>query len=176
MNANIGSKSYSTFKDECRIFNLRLEYSHYDGEATWAIATDLNEIELRAKYSEFIREYEPFIILTMEQASAIVKYRSNERKHEKRMAALGDAYAYEDGKLERFHPELVVSPFDDTTYDDLHEAVDKLPSPHRERIIKRFFYGMTIIEIAEEEKATKQAISKSINKSLVLLKNYLQNG
>ena len=42
--------------------------------------------------------------------------------------------------------------------------------------MKKFFYGMTIIEIAAEERTTKQAISKSINRSLELLKKYLQNG
>ena len=176
MTRNSGGNSYIAFKDECRIFNLRLEYSNYTGEVTWAIATDLTEVELRAKYSEFISGYEPFIILTMEQASAIVKFRSNERKHEKRMSVLGDAYSYEDGVLECFHPEIVTAPFDDNRFDELHEAIDKLPSPHKERLIKKFFSGMTIIEIADEEKTTKQAISKSINKSLALLKKYLQNG
>lgn len=176
MTENIGSNSYSTFKEECRIFNLRLEYTNYDGETKWAIATDLTETELRARYSEFINEYEPFILLTTEQASAIVKYRSNERKHEKRMAMLCDAYSYEDGVFELFHPELVVTPFEDTEFEELHEAIKKLPSPHRERLVKKFFYGMTTTEIAAEESMSKQAISKSINKSLALLKKYLQNG
>ena len=36
--------------------------------------------------------------------------------------------------------------------------------------------GMTIIEIADEEGTTKQAVSKSINKALALLKISLQNG
>ena len=42
--------------------------------------------------------------------------------------------------------------------------------PHRERLIKKLFRGMTIIEIADEEGTTKQAVSKSIKKALALLK------
>ena len=176
MTEHIGSNSFNAFKEECRIFNLKQEYSNYDGEVIWAIATDLTEAELRAKYPEVIKGYEPFIMLTMEQADAIIKYRSNERKHEKRLIEKGDIFAYEDGSFELFHPELATSPFDDSQFDSLYEAIDKLTSPHRERLVKKFFYGMTIIEIAAEEQTTKQAISKSINRSLELLKKYLQNG
>ena len=74
------------------------------------------------------------------------------------------------------HPELVVHPFDGTDYEELHMAIKKIPMPHRERLIKKFFHGMTIIEIADEEGTTKQAVSKSINKALALLKISLQNG
>jgi RNA polymerase sigma factor (sigma-70 family) len=55
----------------------------------------------------------------------------------------------------------------------LLKAIKKLSNKQRRRIILRYYKGLTIFEIAEIEKTTFQAISKSIIKSLEKLKIFL---
>lgn len=176
MTVNVNNNNNPIFHEECRVVNMRKEYPGYTGEIKWIIVSDLEETQLRELFPKEIHEHSPYVYMTRQEFRPIVESHSNERKHEMRMASSYDAYAYEDGVFESFHPELVVHPFDGLDYEEIHIAISKLSSPHRERIIKKFFHGMTIIEIASEEGTTKQAVSKSINKSLALLKKYLQNG
>ena len=176
MTGTVRNNSTSKFQDVCRVVNMKHEYPGYTGEIKWIIVSDLSEAQLNDLYPKEMKEHSPYIYMTRLEFRPIVESHSNDRKHEMRMANSYDAYSYEDGTFESFHPELVVHPFDGMDYEELHIAIKKIPSPHQERLIKKFFYGMTIIQIADEEGTTKQAVSKSINKSLALLKKYLQNG
>ena len=188
MTVNVINNSISKFQDECRVVNMKHEYPGYTGTVKWIVVSDLTEAQLNERYPKEMKEHSPYIYMTRLEFRPIVESHSNDRKHEMRKANSYDAYSYEDGTFEAFHPELVVHPFDGTDYEELHMAIKKIPMPHRERLIKKFFHamnillaatladGMTIIEIADEEGTTKQAVSKSINKALALLKISLQNG
>ena len=174
MTASVSIEVETTFKKECRIINLKREYPHYSGTIQWAIATDLSENELRIRFKQQIAEYEPFIILTMEQALAIVKFHSNERKHAIRNASLGDAFAYEDGESEKYHAEIISDPFDDgpdMTY--LYDAIENLAPTQRERIRKHFMMGYSFVEIAADEGVSVQAVQQSVTRSLSTLKKIL---
>jgi len=176
MTVNVINNSISKSQDECRVVNMKHEYPGYTGTVKWIVVSDLTEAQLNERYPKEMKEHSPYIYMTRLEFRPIVESHSNDRKHEMRKANSYDAYSYEDGTFEAFHPELVVHPFDGTDYEELHMAIKKIPMPHRERLIKKFFHGMTIIEIADEEGTTKQAVSKSINKALALLKISLQNG
>ena len=176
MTAKVNKKSNPAFFEDCRVVSMKKEYPGYTGEIKWIVVSDLDEAYLNVLYPEEMKEHSPYVFMSRQEFRPIVESHSNDRKHEMRMTSSYDAFSYEDGIFETFHPELVVYPFDGFDYEEIHVAISKLSSPHRERITKKFFCGMTIIEIAAEEGTTKQAISKSINKSLVLLRNYLQNG
>lgn len=174
MAANVNIDLNHAFKQECRIINLKREYPHYKGTIQWAIATDLSEKALRVRFKQQIAEYEPFLLLTMEQALAIVKFHSNERKHAIRSASLGDAFAYEDGESEKYHAEIVVDPFDDgpdMTY--LYDAIESLAPAQRERIRKHFMLGYSFVEIAADEGVSVQAVQQSVTRSLATLKKIL---
>ena len=73
------------------------------------------------------------------------------------------------------HPELA---YEDAVgeYDDLYSALEELSPKQRDRIIKRFFEGKTLREIAEEEGQSFQAISKSTTCALKTLKKLLEQG
>ena len=73
------------------------------------------------------------------------------------------------------HPELA---YEDAVgeYDDLYSALEELSPKQRDRIIKRFFEGKTLCEIAEEEGQSFQAISKSTACALKTLKKLLEQG
>ena len=76
-----------------------------------AATTDLTENELKEKYGAIIAQYVPYVLLSMEHAITMVKYHSNNRKHSKRNAEHSDAFGYDDGELEKYHPELIDDPF-----------------------------------------------------------------
>ena len=167
------------FKAECKVIDLKHEYTGYRENIRWAIATALTETVLRSKYGEIVSQYEPFMLLTEEHAKIFVQFHSNERKHKMRNAEHGDAFGYEDGEMEKYHPELIENPFDrlfddQCDSDDLYKALDKLKPPRRERVIKHYIHGISIVEIAEQEGVSPQAVQQSIARSLNLLKNFLK--
>ena len=167
------------FKAECKVIDLKHEYTGYRENIRWAIATALTETVLRSKYGEIVSQYEPFLLLTEEHAKIFVQFHSNERKHKMRNAEHGDAFGYEDGEMEKYHPELIENPFDrlfDEQFDsaELYKALDKLEPTRRERIIKHYIEGISIVEIAEKEGVSPQAVQQSIARALNFLKKILK--
>lgn len=61
------------------------------------------------------------------------------------------------------------------SYENLKDAIDKLPDIQKRRIKKYYFEDKTLCEIAEEENTTHQAISKSLGNAVENLKIYLKN-
>ena len=168
------------FKAECKVIDLKHEYTGYRENIRWAIATALTETALRTKYSEIVSQYEPFLLLTEEHAKIFVQFHSNERKHQMRNAERGDAFGYEDGEMEKYHPELIENPFDrlfDEQFDsaELYKALDKLEPTRRQRVIMHYIDGISIVDIAEQEGVSPQAVQQSISRSLNFLRNILKD-
>ena len=161
------------FAEECKVINLAYEYPGYADEIRWAIITDLKREEINNKYVSLIAYCSPYVILTTEQSKAFVKYESNNRKFKNRNA-LCDAYEYTDGIFESFHPEMVADPNDDTDWEFLYEAIEKLPKIQKRRLKKRFLLEMTNVEISVEEGVSSQAIDTSITAAKENLKKLLQ--
>lgn len=175
MTKNISFELEQAFKTECRVFDLKSEYPGYREDIRWAIATDLSEEEVREKYSTIIRQYEPFMLLTKEHARVFVQYQSNERKHKKRNAEHGDAFGYEDGEMEMYHPELVNNPFDEPDMTWLYEELQTLEPMKRDRIRKHYIDGISVAEIAAADNVSVQSIYKSIERGLKDLQKKLKN-
>ena len=55
------------FKLDCKIINLKYEYTGYKDDVQWAIVTELSEEEILQKYPEEIKPYIPFIRLSVSQ-------------------------------------------------------------------------------------------------------------
>lgn len=165
------------FREECKVIDLKKEYMHYKEDVRWAIATDISEEELMQKYSAVIKQYEPFILLTNAQYLVMRDFHSNNRKHNKRNAKLGDAFNYEDGRLEKYHPEMLNQIFNDDFQNLfwLEEALSKLTESQRKRLEKHFAEDMTYVEIAEEEGVSPQAVQQSIARAITALKKNIPN-
>ena len=165
------------FKEECKVIDLQKEYMHYKENIRWAIAMDISEEEIRQKYSAVLKQYEPFILLTKAQYMVMRDFHSNNRKHNKRNAKLGDVFNYEDGRLEKYHPEMLNQIFNDDFQNLLwlEETVSKLTESHRERLEKHFAEEMTYVEIAEEEGVSPQAVQQSIARAITALKKNIPN-
>ena len=76
----------NSFKKDCKVINLEIEYEGYIGEERYAIITDLSEEELDSKYQEELSKYRPFIILSRAMGLAIREHQRNNEKFRKRFA------------------------------------------------------------------------------------------
>ena len=161
------------FKRDCRIINMKKEYPGYTGDILWLVISHLSEQEIKNEYPSEIKPFCPFIYMPEENFAPILEYRSNNRKNEIRALKM-DAFSYEDEVFEAHHPELITNPFEQEDWSELYKAMKRLPEVQRRRIIKRYFYEMSIMQIAEEEGSTRQAVHKSIHIALNFLKNLLQ--
>ena len=160
------------FKRDCRVVNMKCEYPGYTGEILWLVVSRLSEQQIMEEYSVEIQPYCPFVYMTEEAYVPVIDFKNNERKFERRAKTM-DIFSYEDNLIEAYHPELIVNPFDGDDWSELHRALKRLPETQRRRIVKRYFYQMSVMQIAEEEGSTRQAVNKSILAALNFLKNIL---
>ena len=68
------------FAQDCKLINLRYEYSGFTGTEKWAIITELSEEALWDKYPDVISRYTPFILLSMAQGEVISESHRNNDK------------------------------------------------------------------------------------------------
>lgn len=171
-------KNNSNEKDYI-VINLRHEYPNYTGIESWAIVTDMTETELVNKYSDEIKEYVPYIILTTSFFNARNDFQKNENKHRMRQIRNVDVWCYDDEVVFNKHPELIEDSLD-TAIDriievrNLRSAIAKLNPKQRERIIKYFFYGISTRKIAKQEGVSYSAVDKTIACAIKKLKNFLK--
>lgn len=60
-------------------------------------------------------------------------------------------------------------------FDDLKNAINKLPEVQRRRIKKYYFDDKSQVDIAKEENTTKVAVNQSLKKAILNLKKILKN-
>ena len=175
MSKDILSALEEQFKQECLAISVSEEYPNYRGTEKWIIITDLSDEELIVRYESLIGEYSPYIRLTVEQGKAIILYRRNEDKHRKRKKLYESLLPDCDGEDEihsnltqvDFVSQLVMS-------DYIKNMLEQLPSEkQRNRIVLRYLFGFTAVEIAEMENVSSQAVDKSIHAGIIYLKKIL---
>lgn len=176
MTVNVTFELERSFKDECKIINLQMEYSQYRDTPKWAIVSSLSENELHKKYAGLLSEYEPFVYLTEEQYGPILQYRNNDRKYMRRYAAHLVPFTYEDDLSERCNPDLIINFFEGkANWSGLYAAITKLAPTQRARVEKHFFEGMSFVDIAAQENVSTQAVQQSIARSLITMKKTLES-
>lgn len=166
----------TAFKKDCKILNMKKEYPGYIGEITWIVISDLTQEQIMERYPEEIKPYTPFIRMTREMHEPIADFERNRLKFYYRARNHGDAYGYEDNTFECYHPEMIADSFALDEYYDLKCALAHLNETQRRRIIKRFYEDMSVIDIANEEHTTRQAVAKSITAARNNAKKFLSEG
>jgi hypothetical protein len=161
------------FKRDCRILRMKQEYPGYSGDILWIVISDLTEEQILEMYPQEITPYTPFIHMTKTMYEPIADFENNRLKFFYRERNHGDGYGYEDGLFERFHLEVASNPDDVDLRFDIEHGLSQLADVQRRRIIKHFYLGMTYTEIAEEECASRQAVTKSIDTGLRMLKKFM---
>lgn len=165
-----------SFKKECHVINLPMEYPQFTGVEEWAIFTSLTETELRTKYAAIIAKYEPFVFMTTEQYDPIRKSRNNDRSHRRRCSTDIVPFSYEDDLSEKCNNTiLLVDPFEGKpNWSKLYLAIDRLAPKQRRRVLKHYFDNMSYADIAQEEKVSTQAVQQSVERSLATMAKYLE--
>lgn len=181
------------FAKDCKLINLRYEYTNYTGKEKWAVVTELTEKELRKKYPDIIKRYTPFVLLSMAQGEVINEADRNDDKYEKRAKRTLDVYGYEDDISEQFHRELITpfaDPFEQAEEERLEIGREQLRRMEiakvrkvlammkpiqKERLCKVVLLGLSSRKIAQEEGVNYSAVDKSIAAAIKNFKKYYEN-
>lgn len=169
------------FRKECRVINLKYEYYGYVGNEKWAIVSKLTEQEIIQKYSDEIKPYMPFVLLSIEQGEAIFDFNRNEDKFRKRAVNNEDVFGYDDGLSEYFHKELIAEDYwerqerikiQKVEIERLYKALSALTPKQRERVLQHFVQGKSSRSIGKEENVSYQVIDRSIYAAMKKMKKY----
>lgn len=181
------------FAKDCKLINLRYEYTNYTGKEKWAVVTELTEKELRKKYPDIIKRYTPFVLLSMAQGEVINEADRNDDKYEKRAKRTLDVYGYEDDISEQFHRELITpfaDPFEQAEEEQLEiekeqlrrmeiakvrKVLEMMKPIQKERLCKGVLLGLSSRKIAQEEGVNYSAVDKSIAAAIKNFKKYYEN-
>ncbi|MEY8575292.1 sigma factor-like helix-turn-helix DNA-binding protein [Oscillospiraceae bacterium 21-37] len=175
------------FQSECKVINLKYEYEGYTGEEQWAIISELTKKELFEKYPEIVKQYMPFVLLSVEQGKAVYEFRRNESKFYKRSKNNEDAFGYDDELIGIFHSEVFVPDFfeqqiteeyEENRYQLKMKLLDKALSSLTEKqykyLITRYVANKSAREIAEAEGVSHQAIEKHLNAAIKEVKKIFE--
>lgn len=181
------------FAKDCKLINLRYEYTNYTGKEKWAVVTELTEKELRKRYPDIVKRYTPFVLLSMAQGEVINESDRNDDKYEKRAKRTLDVYGYEDDISEQFHRELITpfaDPFEQAEEEQLkiekeqlrrmeiakvRKVLEMMKPIQKERLCKVVLMGLSSRKIAQEEGVNYSAVDKSIAAAIKNFKKYYEN-
>ena len=181
------------FTSECKLINLRYEYSVYVGEKLWAIITELSEEELFIKYPDIAKRYIPFVLMSVAQGEVIYEAKRNDDKYDKRNKRTLDAYGYDDDISEQFHKELIVPYIDPIEAEEnarldeekkkqrtleivkVRKVLSMLQPIQKQRLLKYVIEGKSAREIAKEEGTYHSSVTKSINAAIKNFKKFYVN-
>ena len=176
------------FQSECKVINLKYEYEGYTGEEQWAIISELTKKELFEKYPEIVKQYMPFVLLSVEQGKAVYEFRRNESKFYKRSKYNEDAFGYDDELIGIFHSEVFVPDFIEQQITEEYEenrcqmkmklldkALSSLTEKQYNYLISRYVANKSARKIAEAEGVSHQAIEKYLNAAVKKVKKYLRD-
>ena len=175
------------FHIDCEVVETKYEYPHYTGIEKWIIITDLTVEELKSKYAEQIALLKPFIVLSRSFGTVRDEFRRNEKKHYMRSVRSCSIYDFGE-ETEEHHPEIVTYSLEEEILlkeeyllncerlEKVQDAISHLKAIQRERLIKFFFNGKSMREIAEEEGVNHSTVSKSINAAINKLKKFIEKG
>ena len=168
---------------EYAVINLRKEYGPELTEVRYAIVSELGEEELRKKYAEELKRFEPFICLTEAMGNAIRESILNTRRHTywsmKHEIPLNSESVAEnvlcfragDGLYFAEDPLILVIRQEEMKKElkerneipDLCNEILKIMTPvQRRRFVRHFRDNLTERQIAEMEHVSKTSVHQSI--------------
>lgn len=178
MNNTIISALDEQFYIDCEVIETKYEYPQYTGVEKWIIITDLTEEELNSKYAEQIAPLKPFIVLSRTFGKVRDDYRRNEKKHYMRSVRSCSIFDFSED-TEAHHPEIASSSLEEDVINNeqiqlLRAAIAQLKPIQRERLVKYFFCGKNLRQIAEEEGKAYSTVYESYESALRKLKKFLE--
>lgn len=166
-------KNVGAFNDECKVISLEDEYGKdaCNGKEKYAIATNRSLRFLKKHFSEELKQYEPFILITMEMYEAIKESHDNDRREHIRDVRYHEVMTEE---LENLLIDELSSPVriceSHFIWSLIDETMTALPSTERSRL-DRFIRGFTPQEISEQDHADIFAVWKSLQRAREAMRN-----
>lgn len=122
----------------------------------------------------------PFILLTLEEGEIIKDYWRNNRKHQRLKERTESIFGFDD-ETEIKHAEVRSNndPIEEIIRNEdrrnVNRALALLSQKQRTRVIKHFYDNKSLGEIAGEEGVNKNAVAKSVEQALKIMKNFFEN-
>ena len=181
-------KGYTEFKEKYTFFDCNREYPGWTGEERYTIYADCDVSEIEKEFPEIIAAMSPVLIMPTELKPIRDQYKQNEDKYEKRNKHNQSIFEL-DEEAERIHPELCVPDFitemEEQEIKDKHDdeirnicgwILSKLTETQKRRLILYYVCNKKLKEIAEIEKCSIEAASKSIKNSEKIFSEFYQKG
>lgn len=158
------------------IIDLVEEYRNENAEIKWAVVTDLTELELLHRFGEEIKNYSPYLILSVEQGEAIFSFHKNNEKFKwrylhKEICGLSDEVVsiYRKDKYDEDQTEDMLRCA--IRNEVLCRSLNTLTEKQRKRIIHYYYDRMSEREIASYEGVDQKTVHESIIKGIKKLQN-----
>ncbi len=161
------------FNEECKVISFEEEYGKEacTGEEKYAIATNRSLSFLKKHFAKEIKQYEPFIIITMEMYEAIKESHDNDRRERIRDIRYHVVMTEE---LENLLIDELSSPVriceSHFIWSIIKEQLADLPPTEKSRL-NRNIQGYTPQEIAEQDDADIFAVWKSLQRAREAMRN-----
>ena len=160
-------------QDLYKLYSLEKHYPGIEGDAKWAIATDLSREELEACDGFELNLFKPYIIITPEQGEVFVEYERLEKKLQMQDYRHTDMNAYEDGmEVNRKAMDYLrgvpkaIDPEEAINAYVLRVAINQLPDKLQRRLRMFFFHGFSEKEIADIEGVSQPAVHYSLQSAI----------
>ena len=155
----INSKDY-------QVFDLSEEYPGYEGEQMYAIASDMTEGELFAKYEDEISQYWPFILISIEMGVAMVEHNNcncacHMRECRNMEVSFDSLKGTDEGAYDFAERYLAY-----LTDLELQKSLVKLSELQARRAYKYLWQSKTFEQIAKEESCNVSTVRKSVISAL----------
>lgn len=158
------------------IIDLVEEYRNENAEIKWAVVTDLTELELLHRFGEEIKNYSPYLILSVEQGEAIFSFHKNNEKFKwryrhKEICGLSDEVVsiYRKDKYDEDQTEDMLRCA--IRNEVLCRSLNTLTEKQRKRNIHYYYDRMSEREIASYEGVDQKTVHESIIKGIKKLQN-----
>ena len=154
-------------------------YSDFQGKEKWIIVTDLEPEILIGRYTETMKMFSPFILMTTLQWEAIEESCREEERRRKERARHEVALP---GKTEE---QEAIMPAEKSEMDKFEDKLDRILirkmldilTPAQKRRLRMFYFeGRSYQEIAMCEGVTRQSVKLSVKAGLRRLRAYFGKG
>ena len=186
----MSKKNKNSRKNTYVVINLITEYGCPLNGCKYAIASPLNEEQLKKEYASELSGYEPFIYMTNEMAQPILESNRNIRRWNKAHVRKENFYGYVDGFTNGKNPEENTSIKDPAEIliereeeeekrnltNRINRALSSLTESQRRRLNMRYFDEKTMKEIAQEEGVAITTVQDALERALASLRKAVIDG
>ena len=154
-------------------------YSDFQGKEEWIIVTDLEPEILIGRYTETMKMFSPFILLTTLQWEVIDESCREEERRRKERVRHEVALPGRTEEQEAFMPaeKSEMEKFEDKLDRILIRKMLDILTPAQKRRLRMFYFeGRSYQEIAVSEGVTRQSVKLSVKAGLRRLRAYFGKG